>query len=196
MLHVRLRVLLWLAREAVREGGLGMRHFLGGAHAEHDREALSRQRAQTGKGGHRRLGFSDALRLVHRRVPAVQEEVPKGAIGVQVAAQDRLVVHLEFQEGGKGRHSLTVRKAERGTITLSWHDLARLPRGGSCWRDRIRHDADSLDLDFYPSAGLQIAGAIAPLELAAARDRAAPPHLPGLDRLDAGEALDHLREGP
>src|SRR5207253_3301330 len=61
----------------------------------------------------------------------IQEEVPKGAIRVQVAAQDRLVVHLEFQEGGKGRHSFTVWKVEHGTITLSWHGVAWAAVAGS-----------------------------------------------------------------
>src|SRR5712691_12848685 len=68
--------------------------------------------------------------------------------------------------------------------------------GCSGERDRICQDADSLDLDFHPITRFEVAGAIASLEFAPARDRAAPPHFAGLDRLDAGEALDHLGEGP
>src|SRR3989442_12710631 len=115
-----------------------MGYFLGGSFAQEDREPLSGERAEAGKGGHGRLRLSHALRLVYGGIAAIQEEVPEGAIGVQVSAQDRLVVYLELQEGGKGRHSLTARKVERGTITLSWHGLARVPSEPSRKRDRVR----------------------------------------------------------
>src|SRR5207244_13166811 len=108
-----------------------VRHLLRGTHAEDDRETLSGEGAEARERCHGRLGLSDAVRLVHRGIAAVQEEVPKGAVRVQVAAQDRLVVHFQFQEGGKDRHSFTTWKVEQGRITLSWHGVAWAAVAGS-----------------------------------------------------------------
>src|SRR5205809_1952636 len=107
VLHVCLGVLLRFSRETVGEGRLGVGHLFGGAQAEDDREPLSCQGTEARKGRHRGLRFADPFGLVDRRVSAVQEEVAERSVGVQVPAEDRLVVHLEFQVSGEGRHGVT-----------------------------------------------------------------------------------------
>src|SRR3989475_4850764 len=125
VLHVRLRVLLRLPRESVRERGLCVGHFVRRAHPEHDREPLPGQGIQACERRHRGLLLADSLRLVHGRISAVQEEVPQGTVRADVPAQDRLVVDLQFQERGKCCDALTVCESKPGTITLSEPD-ARL----------------------------------------------------------------------
>src|SRR2546430_3627437 len=52
------------------------------------------------------------------------------------SAQDRLVVHFQFQEGGKDRHSFTTWKVDHGRITLSWHGVAWAAVAGDTPPDR------------------------------------------------------------
>src|SRR5688572_28767090 len=66
----------------------------------------------------------------------------------------------------------------------------------SCARDRVREDADPLDLDFDPIPRFEVAGSVPPFELASAWDRPASPYLSPMDRLEAGEEFDHLGERP
>src|SRR5204862_7892512 len=102
----------------------------GGAQAKKDREPLSRQGTQAREGRHRGLRFADPLGLVDGRVSAVQEEVAERSVGVQVPAEDRLVVHLEFQVSGEGRRGGTGGDGGREGRTLAWQGLARDRRGG------------------------------------------------------------------
>src|SRR5216110_623012 len=63
-------------------------------------------------------------------------------------------------------------------------------------RDRILQDSDALDLDLHAVPGFQVPGPVAPLELATAGDRPAPPNLARVDRLEPRKEFDHLRERP
>ena len=125
VLHVGLRVFLRFPGEAIRKRSLSVRDLVGCAHPEDDREPLTGQRTQACESCHGRLLLADALGLVDRRVSAVEQEVSQRAVRVDVAAQDGLVVHLEFQERGRGGHSLTGCESKCGTITLSWHRVTR-----------------------------------------------------------------------
>src|SRR3990170_2483081 len=62
--------------------------------------------------------------------------------------------------------------------------------------DRVREDADPFDLDLHPVPRSQVPGLLALLELAAAWDCTASPHLSRVDRLEARQAFDHLGERP
>src|SRR3989449_9084172 len=67
---------------------------------------------------------------------------------------------------------------------------------GSGGRNRVLEDPDSLDLDFNAIAGLEVASPVDSFQLAASRNRPAPPDFPRMDRLESGEELEHLRERP
>src|SRR5436309_2713522 len=63
-------------------------------------------------------------------------------------------------------------------------------------RNGVLEDPDSLDLDFDAIPGLEVASAVASLQLASSGNRPAAPHLARVDRLESGEELEHLRERP
>src|SRR3989454_10443043 len=63
-------------------------------------------------------------------------------------------------------------------------------------RNGVLEDPDSLDLDFDAIPGLEVASAVASLQLASSGNRPAAPHFTRVDRLESGEELEHLREGP
>src|SRR2546428_10660901 len=63
-------------------------------------------------------------------------------------------------------------------------------------RNRVLEDPDSLDLDFDAIPGLEVASAVASLQLASSGNRPAAPHFTRVDRLESGEELEHLRERP
>src|SRR5256885_1213484 len=71
-----------------------------------------------------------------------------------------------------------------------------IPAAVSRGRNRVLEDPDSLDLDFNAIAGLEVASPVASFQLAASRNRPAPPDFPRMDRLESGEELKHLRERP
>src|SRR2546422_8412508 len=71
-----------------------------------------------------------------------------------------------------------------------------IPAAVSRGRNRVLEDPDSLDLDFNAIAGLEVASPVASFQLAASRNRPAPPDFPRMDRLESGEELEHLRERP
>src|SRR3989454_12767143 len=102
-----------------------MGDFVRRAHAQHHREPLAGQGIQACERRHGGLLFAHPFRLIDGRVSAVQQEVPKRSVRIGVSTQDRLVVHLEFQERGKCCDALTVCESKPGTITLSEPD-ARL----------------------------------------------------------------------
>src|SRR5437867_2099557 len=63
-------------------------------------------------------------------------------------------------------------------------------------RNGVLEDPDSLDLDFEAIPGLEVASAVASLQLASSGNRPAAPHFTRVDRLESGEELEHLRERP
>src|SRR2546428_1609149 len=63
-------------------------------------------------------------------------------------------------------------------------------------RNGVLEDPDSLDLDFDAIPGLEVASAVASLQLASSGNRPAAPHFTRVDRLEPGEELEHLRERP
>src|SRR2546422_361335 len=63
-------------------------------------------------------------------------------------------------------------------------------------RNGVLEDPDSLDLDFDAIPGLEVASAVASLQLASSGNRPAAPHFTRVDRLESGEELEHLRERP